>query len=225
MSEKEHRDEVIANTKHKKKVGGCLVRCSPHFARNNQHSYRGQARIQAEGESRIDYKYKNYKYKQNAHHVIPVSVLWHTIETVSDWAKPRPGTMRGLVIDGLLTEKYNINLKNNMIVLATQSKVANHLGLPLHLKDKAWNHPDYSAQVEMLMASNVDPQYEPLSAAVKEKKHVKKEETPNVKDAIEEISVATYEAIIAVGMASSKSGNSQGNLDTMADAIIGTLGK
>ena len=220
MSETEHRDRVIKHTKHDP---GCLVRCSPHYAKTNKHSWRGQAREKAEEQKVIPYP-KDFKFKQNAHHIIPVSVLWHTIEDVMETAAPKRAVMRDLVTDGLLSEEYNINLKTNMIILATRSQVAKTLGLPLHLRSKAWNHPDYSAQVEMLMKSNIDPQYEKLATAVREEKHEKEKETPKVKKKLDKISEAVYDAIVAVGQASKMSaGQSQSTLDDVADAIIDTL--
>jgi hypothetical protein len=224
VSETEHRDYVKSRTKHKTPKGGCLVRCSPHYAEKNEHSWRGQARKRAKKQNVIPYP-EDFKFKQNAHHIIPVSVLWRTIEEVTQTAgKTKQGEMLDLVIDGLLTEKYNINYETNMIILATRSQVAKKLGLPLHLRSKAWNHPDYSAQVEMLMKSNVDPQYSKLANAVRDEKHGKEKETPKVKNKLNRISEGIYDAIIAVGTAAKMSpGQSQSTLDDVADSIIDAL--
>ncbi|MBW2661811.1 MAG: AHH domain-containing protein [Deltaproteobacteria bacterium] len=72
-------------------------------------------------------------YYHNSHHLLPTGLLNGCILKAAQEAKSY--TLYKLIRIGLLDAKYNINHKNNMVILPKGKFVANHLRLPRHTSE------------------------------------------------------------------------------------------
>jgi HNH/ENDO VII superfamily nuclease len=92
-----------------------------------------------------------WPYHHNAHHIIPNGVLRDCInDMVAQVSQKEPDkgpALRILVRGGLLDAGYNLNHKDNMIILPLREEEAVPLNLPRHLEDHAQAHEAYSASV------------------------------------------------------------------------------
>jgi hypothetical protein len=156
-------------------------------------------------------------FPHNAHHLIPVSVLWkEVIEAAVDKAEERTGEMFNLVVGGMLKEPYNHNDQPNMVVLPTVSRESRQLGLPMHLEGKQRNHPEYSKVVAMQVKAEVPPKYNSLASQLNSQKHEGELAPVAVRPTLVAISKATYAALM--GIARAQRGANQ-TLDDMATEI------
>ncbi len=134
-----------------------------------------------------DVCYKPYWHE--AHHVVPNSTLRNAIV---DFAKSVQEGSKLIVTlrRGLLTEQYNLNAKNNMIMLPMDKVVADALGLPRHRKRPTdFNHSVYSEHVAL--------QLEKLfSQLQQELLDHKKPKYSNLKKRIEDLSEQLYTLIL-----------------------------
>ena len=139
-------------------------------------------------------------FKHNAHHIIPSSELEAVIDKVVAKAAPNEGRMRDLVIGGLLMEPYNNNGQPNMIVLPLKLADSRVLGLPIHTDGQA-DHPDYRRSCATQLTARVQSKYVSLASAVAAETHPVDQNVPALKDTLESLSNAIYEAIISLAQA------------------------
>jgi hypothetical protein len=94
-------------------------------------------------------------YWHNAHHIIPDGVLNGCISEVAKSAESN--RLYILIRSGLLDAKYNLNHKDNVVILPMGKEVAKALGLPRHISGieaepgvtrQDRSHTVYSANVE-----------------------------------------------------------------------------
>lgn len=152
-------------------------------------------------------------FPHNAHHIIPMSVLWNDVIKVAvAKATSDPDKMLNLVIGGFLTEPYNHNGRPNMVLLPTADSEARALGLPKHLEEAKRNHPDYSDLVTIQVAT-VPEKYDGLANDLNAGKHDEELSPVKVRPQLERISKAIYEALIAIAKAN------RGKLQTLDEAV------
>lgn len=131
-------------------------------------------------------------YPNQVHHVLPTSVLRNAIDTTT---KGDAGLVKD-INDGLLTEKYNINFKDNMIILAVSWDDACQIGLPTHLGD----HPTYRGEIESAVLDAMAP-YQSLADQGEEHEKPDYEE---LKDTLEKIANRMYTSIKNYGQSTLK---------------------
>jgi len=165
-----------------------------------------------------------WPFPHNAHHIIPMSVLWQNIDVAVAKAKKDPGKMFDCVIDGMLTEPYNHNDRPNMITLPTANRESKALGLPQHLEDKALDHPSYSDVVAAQVRAKLPPKYGPLATAVDKAEHPDTPEYVKVKSTLVPIAEATYRAIIALAKEKKLAGKTLDESAQEISALAATLG-
>jgi hypothetical protein len=155
-------------------------------------------------------------YWHNAHHIIPNGVLRSGI------AKAGKGDSRlpNLIKYALLKAEYNLNDKENMVILPMQSIVAKAIALPRHLKGdevgpgetpEIFSHPDYSTRVETKLVPILN-KYKKVIAKALEKKHPELP-GPISRSALEQLSMEIYSAIISHGSAADFNGSSLADVD------------
>lgn len=98
-------------------------------------------------------------YYHQAHHIVPNSVLEGCIYQAAQ--ESASFTLYKLVRMGLLEAKYNLNHKDNMIILPMGKYVAKRLKLPRHLEAGAQAHDAYSKKVKNEVQKVID-QYKRL---------------------------------------------------------------
>jgi hypothetical protein len=140
-----------------------------------------------EGTNFRDVCYKPYFHE--AHHIVPNSVLRNTlVEFVKGVNKGE--TLIKKIRGGLLDEKYNLNYKNNMVMLPLDKAIADALNLPRHRKRASdFNHSVYSKHVTTELKKI-------FSGLKQELVDHKKPKYKNLKDQIEALSVALYPNIV-----------------------------
>jgi len=149
-----------------------------------------------------NFEHYRVPYWHNAHHIIPNGVLRSGI------AKAGKGDARlpRLIKYALLKAEYNLNDKENMVILPMQSIVAQALGLPRHLKGdevgpgevaELFSHPDYSTQVENKLVPILN-KYKRMMAEALKKEHLALPGNLS-RSALEQLSINTYIAIITYG--------------------------
>jgi hypothetical protein len=150
-------------------------------------------------------------YWHNCHHVVPNGVLRDAITDAGNSDARLPN----LIKYALLKAEYNLNDKENMVILPMQSVVAKALGLPRHLKgdelgpgEKAemFSHPDYSARVKQKLVPIVND-YKRIILDALNKKHPALP-GPVSKSKLERLSMSTYIDIITFGSSKKFSGES-----------------
>lgn len=101
-------------------------------------------------------------YSHQAHHLIPQGVLAAAMLTT---AEASSSTLLVIVLRmSLLLAKYNINHKDNMMLLPTKAEVSRILGLPRHLG----SHPNYDALVTSKLQTVIDDYAQLLEDAIGE---------------------------------------------------------
>lgn len=84
-----------------------------------------------------------YPYMHNWHHMIPSGATYeYIVGDESDGDDSKPGFLRLCL---LMLAKYNINCKENIVLLPKERFVGRALGLPVHCPYNSSNHRDYSA--------------------------------------------------------------------------------
>jgi hypothetical protein len=152
-------------------------------------------------------------YWHNAHHLVPNSTLAAKIDDTS----ASDGRIPNLIRQGLLNVSYNLNDKQNMMVLPMDTKVAGALGLPRHIKGGEpgyyMNHPDYNTMVKGKLTPIID-RYKSIVA-----KYLKENHPPApdslTKQALYDLAKAVHDAILAAGTAN----GAGASLDELADEI------
>ncbi|WP_437541481.1 AHH domain-containing protein [Sorangium sp. So ce367] len=159
--------------------GACLTRHefkSP-VALNNSCSYRWQAIVRAMGEDRTYYNGKRSSwdvtvngfrwsaskpYPHQAHHILPKGTLDDAMLTT---AQKSNTTLLAIILRmGLLQAKYNLNHKDNMMILPTGLHASRILSLPRHLG----SHPNYNAIVQSKVQPVIDEYAQLLEKAAAE---------------------------------------------------------
>jgi hypothetical protein len=88
-------------------------------------------------------------YWHQSHHIVPNGVLNGTISKASDnVGGPAGYYLEQAIRTGLLEAKYNLNHKDNMVILPLDGEVSKAIQLPRHLAMRKRNHPAYSDLVE-----------------------------------------------------------------------------
>jgi len=133
-----------------------------------------------------------WPWKNQVHHIIPCGSLNAMLDDLSQKADPRHARTLTVMIHGLLGEPYNINDEPNVMALPVLDEDADAMGLPRHL-----GHDQYNEAVRREMIKRVKPRYDALIAAIKAKKHARREKAPEVRAVLEALSVETYERILS----------------------------
>ncbi|MDA8137275.1 MAG: AHH domain-containing protein [Desulfobacteraceae bacterium] len=95
-------------------------------------------------------------YANNPHHVLPESCLANAIESVTK----EKTELVNLIAGGLLEEKYNINHKDNIMIMPCCWKDGCRIGLPTHPRGN--NHPNYRYTIENAVKDALEP-YQQIS--------------------------------------------------------------
>jgi len=126
-------------------------------------------------------------YGNQVHHVLPCGAFKKAAFKVSE-------STTGLllvIIGGLLEEKYNINHKDNMIVLPTNEKVSCRVGLPRHYG----SHPTYSNKIQGMVTEALDPYKKVADQIAKGEPHDEVDPV-TLKEALEDISEQMFDNIL-----------------------------
>ena len=123
-------------------------------------------------------------YPNQVHHILPKELLADAINETSG----EDAELKDVICLGLLEEKYNINYKDNMLILPTESSDSCKIGLPTH----EGNHPGYTAKVKKAVMRALRPY---LALKDQEEDH-DVDEPLDLKNALEDISDVMYEGII-----------------------------
>jgi hypothetical protein len=105
-------------------------------------------------------------YYHQAHHIVPNRVLAGCIYKAAE--ESASFTLYKLIRMGLLEAKYNLNHKDNMIILPMGKYVAKRLKLPRHLSAGARAHDDYSDKVKKKVKKVIDEYKELVKKSVPE---------------------------------------------------------
>ncbi len=105
-------------------------------------------------------------YYHQAHHIVPNRVLEGCIYQAAK--ESASFTLYKLIRMGLLEAKYNLNHKDNMIILPMGKFVAKRLKLPRHLNAGARAHDDYSKKVKNEVQKVIDEYKELVKKATPE---------------------------------------------------------
>lgn len=160
-----------------------------------------------------------WPWLNNAHHIIPRSVLADALEEIARSAEDHWERAFDVMIQGLLEEQYNLNDVPNMIMLPVDEADGAAMGLPAHLSARKRDHPAYSKQVRKVVHAVLQMHYEDLVAAIKAAKHAEEDRPPAVKAVLEEISNITYEQILLKAAASRAAGQADVTLDSLTDGL------
>lgn len=116
--------------------------------------------------------YAQAPYDHNSHHLLPYSVLNGALFDAAE----SDMSLFYLVRATLLAAEYNLNDKENMIILPMRKLIADVLGLPRHIsqidaepgvKPEQCDHSIYSSHVR----DQVEPVITKLASAIDQKKH------------------------------------------------------
>jgi len=88
-------------------------------------------------------------YYHQAHHILPNAVLNTSIDDAAEQAGAR---LYRLVRIGLLNAMYNLNYKDNMIILPMDRDVSMAIKLPRHLHLNQMKHAAYSKLIKSRVA-------------------------------------------------------------------------
>lgn len=157
-----------------------------------------------------------WPWPNNAHHIIPRSVLANTLAEISKSAGDREPRMFHVMIESLLKEKYNLNDMHNMIMLPIDEQDGADMNLPAHLEGGKFDHPAYSKKVKSTTKATLRSKYTELAKAIKNRKHNAKDKVPAVRALLEDISNTTYDAIITKAAAARNRGAADVTLDSLA---------
>jgi hypothetical protein len=153
-------------------------------------------------------------WPHNAHHIIPMSVLWNEVIKKAEAKVPeeKQPRMLNLIMRGVLTEPYNHNAEPNMVLLPTADREAKLLGLPKHLEQKEKDHPKYSALIKTQI-TGVHTKYDGLAKDVEAEKHEAEIKPAQIRTPLEDISDAVFEALVAVAKVN------KGKAQTLDDSV------
>lgn len=88
----------------------------------------------------------NVPYWHEGHHIVPNGELRGSISAVGEGDLSE--VYHKLIRNGLLEEKYNLNFKDNMVILPMDKKIAETMGLPRHRRTPEHrSHKSYSKYV------------------------------------------------------------------------------
>jgi hypothetical protein len=133
-------------------------------------------------------------YSNQVHHVIPLAILCDELTKVTTTVPDKQMTIFDLIIKGLMKEKYNINYKENMIILPCELSKAKKLGLPTH----KGSHGDYDSKIKGRIQSSLRPYKRVALQLAKDKPH-DKPDPKQLKEDLVKISQVMYQAIIDSG--------------------------
>lgn len=131
-------------------------------------------------------------YGNQVHHVLNASSLRNGIDELAKTWYP----IRWVIVNGLLGEKYNLNHKDNNMILPTRDVDSAHTGLPKHYG----SHPTYSKQILAAVKSALKP-YKKIANQMKKKRNHDKLEPEKLKTAFESISKSMYSSILGMAAA------------------------
>lgn len=163
--------------------------------------------------------FQHYKvpYWHNSHHIVPNGSLKSSIAEAGKGDRRLPN----LIKYALLKAEYNLNFKDNMVILPMESVVAQALALPRHLKGdevrtgektEIFSHPDYSKYVTEGLVPILNGYKKTLADALK-KEHLA---LPGslARSELEQLSMTLYIEIIHYGSIAKKVGS-------LADVVKG----
>jgi len=151
-------------------------------------------------------------YWHNSHHVIPTSILSNKIVEVAD--KMKEPEIVYVIINGLLTEQYNINDPVNMIIVPFDDEVARAIKLPRHLSTAThMDHPMYTCNVK----AQLDKVFSAYEAEIIDNGCDAKLPHSDIKDQLEALSKRLYKNIKEWGKSRAKK---DVTLDTMPEKLF-----
>lgn len=176
------------------------------------------------GKRRLSFKHESFTtgwwpWDNHVHHIIPRSSLIQLLKEIADNAEPRHQRAFNVMVNGLLSEPYNLNDEPNVMVLPIRDVDAIAMGLPRHLLGtgrRTADHPDYSNAVKRELGKRVRPRYRALIAAIKAKGHPQRGKAPVLRPVLETLSVETYEEILGKTAARRDAGATNVCLDAIA---------
>jgi A nuclease family of the HNH/ENDO VII superfamily with conserved AHH len=130
-------------------------------------------------------------WPNNAHHLIPDAQLRDGIFTM---AADIP-TVKDLIVQGLLKNKYNFHHWKNMMILPQENAVGCALGLPTHPQGDS--HPAYSAKVRGGVDDALTP-YQNVVEQVRNGEPHDKVDPVDIIGALEALSEALHTSIVAL---------------------------
>lgn len=132
-------------------------------------------------------------YGNQAHHIVNNSSLQKAINELAETFS----LIRWVIVGGLLTEKYNLNHKDNMLLLPTKNKDCRETGLPRHYG----SHPNYSDEILVAVKRALQPYNEIADQMDQKLKNHDKPEPKKLKKALERISDTMYANLLAAAAA------------------------
>jgi hypothetical protein len=191
---------------------GCVNRHVSYFSKKNICSHRRQGRDKADGDiahyfdiedSSVNIatekgyfaKYSSIPWDHEAHHVVANAELRKAVEEAAKGFQGA-GSVVLMIRGNLMREAYNLNDKDNMIILPEERAIALRVGLPKHRVSAAVrSHEAYSE----LIRSEVISKFAWLKQQIE--KHG--EEMPtyqSTKKAIVAVSLKYFDLIMAAGL-------------------------
>ena len=134
----------------------------------------------------------NYPYWHESHHIVPHGELRDAIEDVGEGSLCE--IYRRCIRKGLLEEMYNLNFKDNMVILPMDRKIAKTIKLPRHRMTPGHrSHRAYSKYVNQKLSAIFD------KVKKQEKKHIKKPKYKKCKRQLLSAAKALRTEIFAAG--------------------------
>jgi hypothetical protein len=137
-------------------------------------------------------------YGNQVHHVLNQSSLHKGIDELATIWEP----IRWAVVDGLLEEKYNLNHRDNNLILPTSEKDCRQTGLPKH----CGAHPKYNTQILDAVKQALSP-YQTIANQMKKKRNHDPMDPEQLKDDLVVISNTMYSNIILLAAANRAKGS------------------
>lgn len=181
------------STAQKYNAGGALVSMGPAFDPSPPTGNKGKKRQKRDKVRLVlakAFRTGFAPYDNQAHHLLPDATLREGVFEVTEGAT----NVRDAILQGLLSEAYNMNHWKNMMILPCARSHGKEIGLPTH--PNGHNHPTYSAEIK----AKVKKALRPYQAAVDDEKQGKPHVVPDpkkVKDDLEAISVGLHALILS----------------------------
>jgi hypothetical protein len=141
----EHSEAGFAESSLDAGFGGKIAARLSTFTREKFSKKLGKkVKVPMQTVSALNFTNGQVPYPNEVHHVLPTAELKKGLDS-----KVKDARTIQLVCNSLLKEKYNLNHKDNMIILALGKKHAYEIGLPSHPD----HHPGYSKQLEGMINS------------------------------------------------------------------------
>jgi A nuclease family of the HNH/ENDO VII superfamily with conserved AHH len=159
-------------------------------------------------------------YRNQVHHLIANGLFCDELSKTVNTVPEKAMAVFYLVIKGLMKEKYNINYKDNMIILPCEPSVAKKIGLPTHLG----SHPTYDSYIKGRIQSSLRP-YKKI--ALQLAKNVEEHDTSDpkkLKDDLLKISSIMYNSIIDFGQSNIKNKGAF-RINDLPDAVFKNIKK